>query len=213
MAEGGDVFGDGAFDVEDRAAADQGISASGRALADVGRFDAAIDFDLCGVAAGVDEGADAGDFVELAGKHLLAAPAGVDRHDHHLVDVREGFLDGGNGRAGVDAHAGLEAAPVNAVQGAVDVGRDLDVDVDGLDEIGEGIDEAFGFDAHEVEVERERGDVAERLDERLPEGDGRDETAIHDIEVEEVDTGGFGGADFVGEAAEVRGEDGRSELY
>ena len=92
-------------------------------------------------------------------------------------------------RARADDEPGLAAGVADLRQGVVDVRGRLDVDRDavraGLRELG---DVALGALDHQVHVEvRLVGQrLAQRGDDHRPEGDRRDEVAVHDVAVDDA---------------------------
>jgi hypothetical protein len=96
----------------------------------------------------------------------------------------------------------------------VDVGRGLDVDRDvvrpRLDEVG---DVPFGPFDHEVHVEHGLGRqrLAQRGDDHRPEGDRRDEVAVHHVAVDQPRACGHDLLDLRSEPGEVGGEDARGD--
>jgi hypothetical protein len=98
----------------------------------------------------------------------------------------------------------------------VEVRARLDVDRQdvgtGPREVGE---VTLGLDDHQVDVEEGTGLPAkgpERLDDERSDRDVRDETPVHDVDVEPVGSGGDGLASVDGEAPEIGGENGGGEL-
>ena len=65
--------------------------------------------------------------------------------------------------------------------------------------IGKCRDVAFGFDDHEVHVERYGGNPLERTHDRDADRQIRDESPIHDVDVDEVSPTSLDGGNLVGE--------------
>ena len=96
--------------------------------------------------------------------------------------------------------------------GALEMGQGFDVEAHPVRaRVGEGVDVAVGVLDHQVDVQRQPGGAADRLDHRRADRDVGDEVPIHHVEVEERRPAALGPRDLLGEAAEVRGEDRRSE--
>ena len=95
------------------------------------------------------------------------------------------------------------------LQGAVQVTAGLVVDGDpigaGLCELG---DEVDGIVDHQVTVERQVGDLTQRLDHRRPHGEVGDKVAVHDVDMDNRAATALGGLDFQGQLREVGREDG-----
>ena len=62
---------------------------------------------------------------------------------------------------------------------------------------------------HQVHVERNLRHFLDRLDYRRADRKVRHEMSVHHIDMEQVGTGSFDSRNFVGQAHEIRGEDGR----
>ena len=87
--------------------------------------DAAVDFDAKVEADLVAQFGEVGDLVDGKGKELLAAEAGVDAHDEHMVHHRKDFDERLDRRGGVDDDAGQHAVVGDELEGAVQVAADL----------------------------------------------------------------------------------------
>ena len=92
------------------------------------------------------------------------------------------------------------------------VGAGLGVDQDmvgaGLDEVG---DERIDGRDHQVDVEGQPRVAAQAGDDRRAEADVGDEMAIHDIEMQPVGARLLDGADLLGKAGEVGGQEARAD--
>ena len=116
------------------------------------------------------------------------------------------------GRGGAEDDARLAAMGGDGLQRAVQVGAGLGVDQDvigaGLDEV---VDERIHGGDHQVDVEGQARVRAQAGDDRGAETDVGDEMTVHHVEMEPVGAGGLDGADLLGEAGEVGGEEARAD--
>ena len=117
------------------------------------------------------------------------------------------------GVAGLRATAARHAERPDEVQRAVEMGDGFGVDDQPL---AAGLDEALGEHLgrpdHQVGLERQRRVLAGRGDDVRPEGEVRDELAVHDVALEAVAAGGLQRRHLVAQAGEVRREDGGDDL-
>ena len=112
------------------------------------------------------------------------------------------------GRGGIEGDPGPSAGFADAAHRAVQVRRGLDVDADhvgaGLDVVGQA---PLGRLDHEVRIQDQGRDPAERPDDRGADGQVGQEVAVHHVD---VDDGGAAGFDLPDRFAQV-GEVGRQE--
>ena len=171
--------------------------------------DAAVDFDAITQAQLPAEAGEVTNALDRTRQEFLAAEARVHAHDQDVVDHRQDLEDHFNGRRRVQNNCGLDAVVGNELQGAVEVAASFDVDADHVRAgLGEGRDELVGVLDHQMAVEREPGDRADRLDHRRAEGDVGHKVSVHHVDVDNGASAALGRGDFVGEVREVGREDG-----
>ena len=119
------------------------------------------------------------------------------------------------GRPGVERQARQAAGLADRAEGAVSVGVGLEVEGDAVGarpgELGDLIGGALD---HQVDVERAAGLVdlvGDRARDQRPDGDRRDEVAVHDVDVDQPRAGGHHLGDLGAEPREVGGEDRRRD--
>jgi len=155
----------------------------------------------------------AGDFVDGEGQELLSSEARIDAHYEHEVDHGEDFDERLDRCSGIDDDAREDVVFGDVLQGAVQVGACLLMHRDHICAgLGEGWNVRVWILDHEVAVEGELGDGAQRLDHRRAEGNVGNEVAVHDIDVNDGSAATFGCGDFIGEMGKVGGEDGEGEF-
>jgi hypothetical protein len=71
---------------------------------------------------------------------------------------------------------------------------------------------ALRLEDHQVQADGQPGRLADRPHDHRPDGDVRNEPAIHHVDVDPVGAGGFDGLDLAREVAEVGGEDRRRDF-
>jgi hypothetical protein len=163
-------------------------------------------------APGAKQGPGAADLRQHHVEELLAAEAGLHRHQQHHVDLVKQVFVLLDGRARVDAEAGARPGgpdgPERPDRGLRGFGVDGDAPRPGF-RVGGGI--PVGVLDHQMAVDRQHGMLEQRLDDRQAEGEVRDEVVVHDVDVKPV--GGFlDGLRFVGEPCEVGGQDAGRDL-
>ena len=163
---------------------------------------------------GVDHPADALDAAEDEVVEGAAAGtlAGDPSQEEDGFDHREDGLEELERRAEGEADAGGEAALAELVGGFVEEGCGLGGEEDEVYAgVGEVRDEAQGVLGGEVDLEGERGERSERRDGAGGEALVGDGVPVEDVEVEEVDAGGFEGGELFTEAGVVGVEEGAAE--
>ncbi len=143
----------------------------------------------------------------------LPAESRIDTHDQHVVqhgqDGNQEVYRGGR----VENHAGLHAVLGDEPDRPVQVPARLVVHPDpvraGLRKSGDKVVRALD---HQVTVERQAGALTQRVDYRGPEGDVGHEVAVHYVDVNGRATAALGSRNFVSQAREIGGEDGRQKL-
>ena len=115
------------------------------------------------------------------------------------------------GRPGVQRQAGEAAGLADRAQRAIGVGVGLEVERDAIGaragELGDLIGRALD---HQVDVDRAAGLVdlvGDRARDQRPDGDRRDEVAVHHVDVDHPRAGGHHLGDLGAEPREVGGED------
>jgi hypothetical protein len=161
---------------------------------------------------GGQHGAGAADLGQHHVKELLAAEAGLHRHQQHHVDLVEQVCVGLDGGARVDAEAaarpGAPDGPQRAHRGLRGFRVDGDAARPGL-RVSEGV--PVGVVDHQVAVDGQRRMLEQRLDDRQADGEVRDEVVVHHVDVEPV--GCFlDGLRLIGEPGEVGGQDAGRDL-
>ena len=212
-AHGGDCFGDGHAVIVYGGARHDDVCARAHDARRVLRLDAAVDLQFGGEAEAVYRGAEAFHLRKNAGDERLPAEAGVDGHDEDEVQLRQYLAECAVRRGWVERDAGGRTEVANLVNGAVQVRHSLLVHRDLVRPCGDEVrDEAFRLHDHQVHVQREARVGAYRLDDERADGEVRDETPVHDVDVDVVRAGLLGLADDLTDAGEVRREDGGREF-
>jgi hypothetical protein len=143
----------------------------------------------------------------------LAAEPGVHAHDQDMVNQRKNFIEGVDGCGRVYDHSGLASVRGDQMKGAIEMDTCFLVDGDPSSAgFGKCRDEFVRPFNHEVTIERDFRDFAKRGYDRRPDGDIRDEVAIHHVHVEDACSPFGDGLGFRAEAGEVSRQDGGSEL-
>jgi len=123
-------------------------------------------------------------FMQGAGNKFLAAEPGIDRHHEDIIHNVEHFCEGVDRGGGIDDDPRLCAMFFDVLQGAVQVYAGFLMHRDpvrtGLHEVG---DELVGVLDHEMTIERQAGDFPQRSYDRRPDGEIRNEMAIHNVDV------------------------------
>ena len=190
-----------------RAASDEVVRTCLSGPSDGGGADAAVDFDIDVMATSFDHRPDLRHLGFHRGDVWLPAEAGVDSHDQDHVEQIQHMHDLGGRCRWIERHcrAGTELA--NMAQRAMQMVARLGMDDQHLAaSLDIQVREFVRLFDHEVSFERPVGPVANRGDDVGSERKVGHETAIHDIELETIDTGLVEGDDLVAEAAEVSGK-------
>ena len=87
---------------------------------------------------------------------------------------------------------------------------DRDVVGAGAGEVG---DIPLGAGDHQMDIDRQRGRLADDLDDRRPQRQVRHEVAVHDVDVDPVHSGVLHGPHLVREMTEVSGKDRGGDLF
>jgi hypothetical protein len=161
---------------------------------------------------GGEHGAGAADLRQHHVEELLAAEAGLHRHQQHHVDLVEQVLEGLDGGPRVEGEPGPGTRRADGTQRAHRCLGRLRVDGDAARaRLGVGGGVPVRVIDHEVAVDRQRGVFEQRLDDRQAEGEVRDEVVVHHVDVKPV--GGFlDGLRLVREPREVGRQDAGRDL-
>ena len=175
--------------------------------------DAAIDFDGEVQTAFTADAVEAADFLQRIGNEFLAAEAGVDAHDKHVIHDFDHVFEQRNGRRGIQHHTGARAMALDEAERAVEVPGGL---VMHRNLVGARFDEdrriGIGVRDHQVEIEGEAGDFTDGFYDRRPHREIGDEMAVHDVDVEHSGSAAFHLGDVLSEAGKVRREYGWDNL-
>ena len=116
------------------------------------------------------------------------------------------------GDAGAERDGGLLPERSDVRDGGRQIGHRLGVHVD---EVGararEVLQVAVGLDDHQVEIERNRRRLADRLHDRGTQRDVRDELAVHDVDVDHVGARRRDRLHLFAQAGKISGENGRRD--
>mmetsp|Transcript_156 Transcript_156/g.559 ORF Transcript_156/g.559 Transcript_156/m.559 type:complete len:269 (+) Transcript_156:160-966(+) len=196
---------------EDSRAGHQGVGTCIKNLVGIGWGDTAINLNPWVQTPLVAHGPELPDLVDLALDELLAAKAGVDRHDEDEVDLVQHVLDGLQGSAGVEHNAGVAAEVLDHVHDAVQVdgGGLLGVHADdvsaGLCKVSHAL---LRLDNHQMHVQDLVGHGAEGIHNQGANGDVGHEAAIHHVDVHPVAASIVNGSHLLTKPSEVGREDG-----
>ena len=148
------------------------------------------------------------------GAEWLTTETGMHGHDEEDVDlVEEGFhfLER---RGRIEGQAGTATSITNCAQGFCDVVFRLRFDVN-IDGGRAGFDKTrqimIGVLDHQMHIERKFRLLAHEIDNHRAERNVVDEVTVHDIAMDPIGAGFLDGMDFLGQAREVGGKDGRSD--
>jgi len=199
--------------VEDRRARHEHVHARLRDLLDVGHADAAVNLERDVVARLVNHLARLARLVEGGGNELLAAEAGVDRHQQDDVDLVHHVLADVQRRRRVEDEARLAAGGAHEAERAVNVSGRLRVEGD---EVGAGVGEVAddGIDRrhHQVDVNRRLDAVVlERLADHRADGEVGHVVVVHDVKVDNISAGSEDILNLLAELGEVSAKDGRRD--
>ena len=167
---------------------------------------AAIDFDHRMQAALGAHRAQAPDLRQHFGKEGLAAEAGIDGHDQNDVAQMQHIFDQLRRARRIEHHARLLAERADLRQHPMQMDRRAGL---GLHQqmIGAGLGKsgeiALRLDDHQMNVEGLCRRAADRLQHDRPDGDVRNETAVHHIDMDPVGAGSVDGADLLAQAREI----------
>lgn len=138
------------------------------------------------------------------GINLLSAKAGVHAHDQNVVEHGEHVIEQVDTRCRIEDHARLHAVVANVLDGAMQMDAGFVVHADPVSpRFGEGGDELICILDHEVAIERQLCDLAQRLHDRWPKRDVGDEVAVHHVDVNDSTAAALGGSDIFRQPGEV----------
>lgn len=180
-------------------------------LVRIGTLDTAIDLNPGVESTVISHFSNGGDLWDDRVNKALASEARVDRHDENNVTQLDNVLNSARGGGWVEDDARFAAKILNEVESSVEMDGRLALAMHRND-IGTSLDkvrnEQLRLDNHEMYVERLFSDGAQGIDDEGPNGDVRDEAAVHNVDVDPVAARLVNGADFISEFGEVCGEDG-----
>ncbi len=102
---------------------------------------------------------------------------------------------------------------MNMLNAAMQMGRSFLVDDNRVSACkSDALDEILGRLDHEVGFKLKLGDGAEGFESRSAKSNIRNESAVHYVNLDAIDTGAFRFADLFTKSHEVGGEDGRSDV-
>ena len=174
--------------------------------------DAAIDGEIDGAPAGVDQRPERLDLAELARDEALAAKSRVDAHHQHQIDVAQDRFDGVDRRRRVERDPHPLARALDALESAIQVGACFDVDGYGVGTgLGEGLDIGIDRRDHQMHVEGPGAVGPEGCHDTRTDGQVGHEVAIHHIDVQPVRTGFRDRPHLLAKARKVRRQNGRCD--
>jgi len=183
----------------------------GHAL-NIARFDATIDLEKTGWVAPVELGPQAANPIERRWNEGLTAKPWINAHEQHLSQHRDHFIDRIQWRRWVQGDARQSPRLLDCAQSAVEMGVRFDVDGHDIGAGGdEALDPAIGIDDHQVNVDRQSGGATDRFDQWQADRDIGYEDPVHNVDVNEIRTGGFGGVELLAEPEKIGGENRRSD--
>ncbi len=163
---------------------------------------------------GVDHLPELFNLGESGGNELLAAVPRVDGHEEDHVRFAQNHLQAGEGRGRVQDHGGFSPQLLDLLHQALQVPGRLHMH---SQPIGPRIEVCFdieiGVGDHEVHVQGEVRDLSHGPENRETDGQVGHEVAVHDVHMDPVHPGGFGGFDLFRQVPEVGGEDGGGEFF
>ena len=212
MADNGAVVGL----AEDGGAGDEGVRAGGGGLGDVGGFDAAVHFQ-CDTPSAlrfvcVEQGAGLAQLGEGVRDEVLAAEAGVDRHQQYHVEAVEHVFQNGHGGGGVEHQPGLAAAFADEGEAAVGVAAGFGVEGDDVRaRVGEGGDEAVHRFDHQVHVHRYGGVGLDGGAHHRAEGEVGHVMVVHHVKMDQIRARLDNAGNFLAQAGEIGGQNAGSD--
>lgn len=151
---------------------------------------------------------DLPDFSEGLGDKFLRSEPGVNGHHQDKLKAVKHLTEQAGGRRGVQGNAGLFPQSVNLLDRPVEVGRGFLVDDDRVGaRAREALDKIFRRLHHQVSLEEKAGDRPQGFESDRPERDVWDKAAVHDVNLDAIDAGGFNGFHLLAEAREIGRED------
>ena len=139
------------------------------------------------------------------GDEFLATKAGIDAHHEQQVQISEHLNDTRQRRRRVQRHAGAAAHLADVDELSLKMGRYLLMDGNAAGaSCREIIEVSLGLHDHQVTVEGQIGELANRLDDLRAECNVRNELTIHDVDVNPVGAPSLAHRDLVRQTREVR---------
>ena len=180
---------------------------------DVGRPDAAVHLDVGCKTASRDRVAQLRRLAQRGGNERLSAPARIDRHHEDEVEIGQHVLEHRHRRRRIERHSGAHAARAQVRDQTVDVERRFPVNRDAGGACSDVfVEQPLGVRHHQVNVERQAGAASERSHHRDAEAEVGHEVAVHDVDVEQIGTAGFGRADRAAQIEQIGGQERRRDL-
>jgi hypothetical protein len=193
------------------AACDQDFRAGTHYGADRLVMDAAVDFNAEVELARLADFREQFNFLEGRMDKGLTTEAGVHAHDKDMMNQGKNLIEGVYRCGRVYDDSGLASVGGDQMKGAIEMDAGFLVDGDpssaGFRESGDEFVRPFN---HEMTIKWDFRDFAKRGYDGGPDGDVRDEVAIHHIHVEDGGSPFDDGLRFCAEAGEVSRQDGRS---
>src|ERR1700722_10269367 len=144
-------------------------------------------------------------FVQRTGDELLTAKARVHRHDEHIVYDIEHLGEHIHRSGWIDHNACQAIMALDQVQGAVQMTACLLMNRDPIGpRFRKSRNEFVGILDHQMAIERQLRNLAQRFDDRRPYGEIRDEMAVHDVDVYDTGSALASGAHLFAKTGKVR---------
>ena len=155
-----------------------------------------------------------GNLRERRVQEMLLSESWVHRHDQHLVEVLQDFLQHGRRSRRVNGDADPFSQPFDALHSARQIVIALPVDQKC---IGSGhckfIDKEIRVRNHQVRLQRQARHFSQRVDDRWSHREVRHEMPIHHVHVYAVRSGPLSLCNLIAQMGEVGREDRWSKLY
>ncbi len=174
--------------------------------------DAAVDLEEHGPTRTVDHLPNGADLGEDLGEERLASEAGVDAHHEHQVGDAEDVADGVLVGRWVQDNSRQRTEVTHVLQCSMQMRTSFHVHAQN---VGAGAHEVlevpFGFDDHQVYVDRKLRGGTDGLYHRRPDCDVGHEAPVHNVHVNPVSASHLDRADLFRETAEIGRQNGGSD--
>src|SRR5580704_9787018 len=185
----------------------ENVGARGFHVGDVVGLDAAVDLDVEREAAPLKLAANLAQLLERLRNEMLAAESRMHTHDENHVELLGGRNHSIDRGFGIDSDRRARTEVMNLFRDLWNVGANFAMH---RDRIGARFDKnpdvLFRLADHQMRIERELGDFANRFQNRHTHRDVGHEMAVHHVEMKQVRSGTLDGANFLAESREVGSE-------